>query len=244
MWTGLLVTLFITANAAPSALMEQAHAAYGAASYERAAQLYQRAAKQVAQPSGQLLYNLGTARLANGELGAAIAAFRRARALRPRDARIGANLAMARRRIQDELAPPEPTTVSQVLAFWHHALSASELMLLVLASHAGLWTALALRRVWPRTRGTTGTALLCAGLMAIFGVSWTFKTLWNKQVAVVTTDEAKARATTTATGVVRFTVHEGAELTLLELEADWARVALPERAQGWLPRTAVAVVPF
>ena len=92
----------------PGAVFVNANAAYEAGDWERAVELYS-ALLAHGHGSARVHYDLGNAFLRNGELGRAIAAYRRSQALQPREQDLRANLEFARRATKDALAPPRPS---------------------------------------------------------------------------------------------------------------------------------------
>jgi hypothetical protein len=194
--------------------------------------------------TGPVYYNLGNAYLRNGELGRAIASYRRAQALDPRDQDLAANLDFARQSARDALLPPGPSPLRQTLFFWHYGLSRMELIQAVVVLNLILWGVAALRLERRRSetlRWIFGTVLVL--LLAVAGslvVHW----LSPMRVAVVVPQEVSAHSGTREDTVVRFKLHAGSELAVVEERDGWVRLALPDGQQGWVSAEHLELVTY
>lgn len=218
-----------------------ANAAYEAGDYTKAAALYQEIAS-AGRAGGKLYYNLGNAQLRAGELGRAIASYRRGQDLSPRDPDLAANLAFARRATKDALPPPAPSEVVRILAPWHVRLSRRELASLALLSNLLFWGTLALARL-RRSELLHWASLAALAALLATGGSFALRTLAPNATAVVLAQEVEARATDEGTASTRFKLHAGSELEVIESRGGWMRVALPTGEQGWLEAGEVTLVP-
>ena len=72
--------------------------------------------------NGQLYYNLGNTHLRLGEIGRAIANYRRAERLTPGDGRLKANLRFARSLRRDHIVTSGERALLQTVFFWHYFL--------------------------------------------------------------------------------------------------------------------------
>jgi tetratricopeptide (TPR) repeat protein len=210
-----------------------ANAAYEAGDYHRAAELYQALLAAVGE-RGHVLYNLGNAYLRSGELGRAVAAYRRSQALLPRDRDLAANLAFARKSARDAVPPPEPSPVLATLFFWHYHLSRAELLRLTVLFNALLWGVLALRLTLRGSEALRWLAGLSLLLLLASGGSLLWRTVAPERIAVVLPQEVDVRSGTGAASVVRFKLHAGSEVRLIERQDGWLRIALPDGEQGWI----------
>ena len=99
---GLFLVNQVQLLAKPSDTMSTANQLYETGQYSQAVQAYQQLVDQGFTDSA-LFYNLGNAYFKDGDYGRAIANYRRAQLLAPRDADIVTNLELARSRIVDHL---------------------------------------------------------------------------------------------------------------------------------------------
>src|SRR5215469_1544497 len=163
--------------------------------------------------SPNLLFNAGNAEFKAGNLGRAIAAYRRAALLAPRDVDVRANLNFARNQVQGG---------SLAGSHWESmfgALTLNEWMALAMIAFwlaFGLFAAMQLRPDWKNAlrgfaRGAAvATVLLCACLAAASNLHF------SKQVAVVVSPDAITRSGPFSDAQNAFAVHDGAELVVLD----------------------------
>lgn len=211
----------------------QANQAYDAGQYTTALEGY-RSLVTDGYASSPLYYNIGNAELRAGRLGAAIASFRRSLTLGPRNADARANLEAARKRTQDALAPPGPSVTARSLLFWHYGLSQRELVALSLGAYLIFWAALLWRRLRAGSELPGWIAVASLIVLVLLGGSLLARRILPERVAVVISASAAAHTGTNVDSAVRFVLHDGAEVRLLERDGDWARVALPDGQQGWI----------
>jgi tetratricopeptide (TPR) repeat protein len=241
-WT-LLAALAAAQSAAPPAAGADstlaaeawidARTAYDSGDYAGAVALYLQLLEE-GHDGGHLHYNLGNAYLRNGELGRAIASYRRAGARLPRDRDLAANLEFARQTARDAIAPPSPPVLLETVFFWHFALSRAELAWLVAALNLLFWACLGLRLWRPRMPGTGGGALLLAALLLATGGSLALRHLRPQPVVVIVPQEVTAYTAPDSDSTERFRLHAGSELRLAGRRDGWLRVALPSGEQGWI----------
>jgi len=217
---------------------------------ERQKDLYREAAALWAglaarTPNGRVLYNLGNARFRAGELGRAIAAYRRAERLLPRHRPTRANLAYAR-----DLAPGggpgrEPHPAAAAFLFWHYALSLAEAEALAVVAFLALLGLLAARRFVDQRLGRRlAPGAIAAGvLFGAFALSSTAKLADSpKGEGVVVTAEARVRSEPTGRAVDLFTLREGAEVRVTGGSGNWTRVFAGGDRRGWVESRAVEVL--
>ncbi|MEM7052173.1 MAG: tetratricopeptide repeat protein [Acidobacteriota bacterium] len=223
----------LTESGEPGELFVRANTAYEDGDYGRAVRLYEGLIERGVD-NGRLHYNLGNAYLRAGELGRAIASYRRAQSALPRDQDTAANLAFARRSARDALSPPGPSAVQRTLFFWHYRLSRQELFAATLGLNLLFWGLLGWRLYRPNSeilRWLTGLVLI--PLLAV-AASWATRTISPQRVAVIVPQEINVQSGTSRDSVVLFKLHAGAELAVLDERPDWLRIALPDGEQGWL----------
>lgn len=201
-----------------------------------------RALLERGHDGGLIHYNLGNAYLRQGELGRAVASYRRGLARLPRHGDLQANLAFARANVRDAVAPPEPSVAASTVFFWHRRLSLRELGAVLLVANLAFWGVLG----WMLQYGRKEAFLWLAGASAVVilaaGGSLAVHAWWPARVAVVLPAEVEAAAAPRPDALVRFKLHSGTELRVEELRDGWVRIALPNGEQAWLERENVAVV--
>ena len=120
-----------------------------ARSYQAAAAAFQRLV-DAGVVNGKLYYNLGNARLKCGQLGQAIAHYRRAEKLIPTDARLSENLDYARSLCRYNIPERTERAVARTLLFWHYDTPLKARFVAGLGAYALFWVLLIARMLWPR----------------------------------------------------------------------------------------------
>ncbi len=217
---------------------------------ERRKELYREAATLYAElaartTNGRVLYDLGNARFRAGELGLAIAAYRRAERLLPRHRPTRANLAYAR-----DLAPgggggrvPHPAAAA--FLFWHYALSLAEAEALAALAFFMLLGLLAARRFVderPRRR-LTAPAIASGVIFGVLALSSIGKLADSPRgEGVIVSAEAHVRSEPTGRAVDLFTLREGAEVRVSGHSGGWTRVAAGPDRRGWVESRTLEVL--
>jgi len=203
---------------------------YARGKFSDAAALYEKVLNS-GTVSANLLFNDGNAEFKAGNLGRAIAAYRRAALLAPRDADIRANLDYARNQVQG-------ATLRQPR--WEDWLG-----VLTLNEWAGLtamafWLAFALfaaMQVHPPfktalrglARGVAVAAVLGGTCLAAAAIIH-----FAKPIAVVIAPDANARSGPFNDAQSAFALHNGAEVAVLERRNGWMQVSDASGRVGWL----------
>lgn len=190
--------------------------------------------------SPALLFNYGNAEFKAGHLGQAIAAYRRAELLAPRDPELRANLAFVRNQVHGA------TLGASAWQKWVGALTLNEGALLTAVFFWLLFALLAARQIRPalapKLRSATRLALtltICSGAVLALQVANHF----DSPVAVVTAAEATARSGPFEDAQSEFTAHDGAELRVLNQHDGWAQVASGTGKIGWMNQKQIALLP-
>jgi tetratricopeptide (TPR) repeat protein len=190
--------------------------------------------------SPALYFNYGNAEFRLGHLGRAIAAYRRAELLAPRDDEARANLNFVRKQVAG------PTLSENWWQDWLGALTLNEWATLAAGTFWLTFILFAVRQIRPawraRLRGLTAaivifTILSCTGLAAAATVHFT------QETAVVIASEATARSGPFTGAQDAFKVHDGAELAVLNRRNNWLQVSDDSGRIGWLPAKQVEVLP-
>jgi tetratricopeptide (TPR) repeat protein len=199
--------------------------------------------EKILQNGGQspaLLFNDANAEFKAGNLGKAIAAYRRAKLLAPRDSEIRANLGFVRNQVQGA------TLHESRWQYWLGTLSLNEWTLLAAGAFWLTFLMLAVRQIRP----VLGPKLKCAtSLFAtatiLFGAVLGLQAAnhFSQATAVVISAEAIARSGPFDEAQNAFTARDGAELRVLDRHDDWVQVADGSGKIGWLSRKQVEVLP-
>jgi tetratricopeptide (TPR) repeat protein len=226
--TGETRTGFDTANK----LYEEGKFSDAAAAYERMLQ------GGVASPA--LYFNSGNAHFKAGRIGPAIAAYRRAEELAPRDPDVRANLRFARNQVQG------PTLRVGLRERALGVFSLSEWSWFATAAFWGWLGLLVFRQVRPAARRSLRNWVFLAALLTLMvgaGLGWSLHARFYVQSAIVVVSDATVRNGPFEESPVAFTARDGAELRVRDQKDDWLQVTAGPRRIGWLPRAQVIVLP-
>lgn len=193
------------------------------------------------QGGPDVLYNLGTAALAQGDIGKAILAFERARKAGARESDVEANLAVARSRQLDQVigaASDEPFLARVVSSTSGQTVALGFLEAWLLGSALLLF-----RRWWPpRARGAVAVvggllfvvALPVGGLLAAHVAAER-----ASAEAVVMRPVLRAHELPSEGAKVAFEVHAGLKVHVLEASGAYVHIRLPNGLEGWAERGGV-----
>ena len=212
---------------------------YAEGKFSDAAKAYETILQSGAQ-SPALLFNYGNVEFKSGNLGKAIAAFRRAELLAPRDSEIRANLAFVRNQVQG-------ATVRE--SFWQNWLGNLSLNEWTVFAAIAFWLTfllLAAKQIRPALATKLKNATWIFAALTLFAVTLLGVQAANhfsKQTAFVISAQAMARSGPFDDAQSAFTTHDGAELSVLDRRDDWVQVADSSGKTGWLPTKQVEVLP-
>ena len=213
-------------------LYEQGKFAEAAAAYENLI--------QSGSVSAALCFNLGNAFFKSSRIGRAIAAYRQAERLAPRDPDVRANLQFARNQVEGPTLPPGRwqrwlgrLTVNEWTGFAAAALWIWLGLLIVLQWRPGLRPSL---RGWLFTGGIIAVTLCLCLAAALYAHH-------AARAVVVTAREATVRNGPLDESPAAFTVHDGAELDVLDAKDQWLQVTAGPQRFGWIRRDQVTLLP-
>jgi tetratricopeptide (TPR) repeat protein len=244
-------TLLLASPSAPASdTMSTANHLYDAGQYSQAAQGYQQLVDQGFVDSA-LFYNLGNAYFKQADYGRAILNYRRAEQLAPRDPDIKANLELARTQIvgQSQETETHEGLFSSVGRWTQQWLTVNELAIAVLTVWVlFVFLMIIFSHIPKATMLREGVAYLViiTGLVLIAGIVSLGSRVYlanTQPEAVVLAQEVNVTSGPGAHYVTEFTLHNGAEVRLLESRGNWTRLALADdKLQGWVPTTTLEAV--
>jgi tetratricopeptide (TPR) repeat protein len=223
---------FANAFSAANKLYAEGKFAEAAAGYEKIL--------QTGQVSPALYFNYGNAEFKSGNLGRAIAAYRRAARLAPRDAEVRANLEFARDQVTG------PTRREGRWANWLGTLTLNEWAALTAIAFwltFGLLAAGQLRpALKPALRNLTLGAAI-ATLLAGTALGGAAALQFSRETVVVVAPDVTVRSGPFDEAQSAFTAQNGAELAVLDRRNDWVQATDGAGRIGWLPEKQVHILP-
>jgi tetratricopeptide (TPR) repeat protein len=220
---------------AGAATLEEANAFFNAGEFSKAAAGYESLI-ETSGPTASRLFNLGNARLRNGEHGPAILAYERAALLAPRDPDIFANLKLARKAATSHEELPTRSWWESVL----HGLSLHEWSWLTLTS-AGLmvlavlaWGLAGFSRPWLKRSAVT--ALICGILAGLLGGFALWFRKGETKLGIITAAQPALRLSPFPDAAPAGSPRTGVKVILGDHSNGWVYVTVPgSNLSGWLP---------
>lgn len=181
--------------------------------------------------SATIYFNLGNALFKSGQIGRAIGAYRTAQQLAPRDPDIRANLRFARNQVQPPTMSFNPFQSSL------RRLTLNEWTTL---TFFGLWIfflLLAFGQIRPQTKRLLRPYVLLSLLATLLLGACLACSFYDQRIVkivIVTVPDAVARQRPIDTAPNAFTVHDGAEMRLLDRREHWLQVSPDPSRIGWI----------
>ena len=238
----ILLLVSCTPETSSGAQMAAANQLYEAGQFGEAAEAY-LALIDGGVEEGVLYYNLGNAYFKAGDLGRAIANYRRAQRLLPRDPDVAANLGLARAQAVDRLEIEHRGALvdiaRQVLVEWTRLDEAATIALALWSLLGVLVVAVILApRARPTLRyGITATTILLA--LTVLSIGLRLASEHGRTPAVIVAESVDTHSGPGEDYLAEFSLHAGAEVRVLEERNGWVRITLPGDLQGWVRGEAV-----
>ena len=239
---GALTTCFGAEAQNPIFAFDAANRLYDQGKYSEAANAFEQLLQsKVSSPA--IYFNLGNSFFKSGQMGRAIAAYRAAEIVTPRDPDIRANLRFARNQVQG------PTLVSTPWQNWLHKMTLNEWTGLLVAAFWLLLLLFAFLQWRPNLRRTLRTfaigiaaACLFLGLCAALY----YQDDCNRTAIVITRD-AVVHASPFEGSPNAFTLGDGSEVRILDerkdQNQDWLKITTDPRRVGWVKKEQVLLAP-
>lgn len=212
---------------AANKLYEQGKFAEAAAGYEKLLQ------SGVAAPA--LYFNVGNAYFKSGQIGRALAEYRTAEKLAPRDPDVRANLQFVRTQVSNPTLAPTR---------WQHAFGTLTVNEWATLAAVAFWLTLVLltaAQLRPALKRPL-RSLMMLGMAATVVLGGCLAMAWpnaSMKTAIIVSHDAIIRNGPLDESPSAFTAHDGAELRILDSKDNWLQVAAAENRIGWVKRDQV-----
>jgi len=195
--------------------------------------------------NGKLYYNLGNAQLQIGDLGHAIANYRRSERLIPNDSNLRENLRFARSLCRNQIPTATGRAALKTLFFWHYQTPLRTRYWVGLSAYLLFWMTLMLRLYWRRVRWMYLIVPLFAVWASLGGSVVTESVVRaTTNEGVIVAEDVVVRKGDGETYEPQFkeALHPGVELEVLEIRHDWMRIRLTDGNEGWVPTRSVEII--
>ncbi len=245
----LLSLLFCLSAIAQDSQLEQVYQAnehYINKEYEEAAQQYEQVL-QAGLEAKELYFNLGNAYFQLNEIGKSILNYERALRLAPKDQDIQLNLSLAKRQINQRVDDyPLPFYITAFRSLVNTLSSGAWALFAVLC----IWAALALAILYLRSpevktqKRFFSLAWLTLALCLLFVFLGYNKYYWesNSDYAILAKSNIKATNGPSEASKEVFSLSEGIKVRIVERNAQWCKVIIPDGREGWLQQNQLVVI--
>ncbi len=195
--------------------------------------------------NGYIYYNLGYCFFRKGEIGKAIASYKKALLLLPRDGDLKANLADAQKKVVDHIPTTNPQPIWQLMFFWLDWFNMKESILIASLLLTLLFSLLCLRKLAPKFSELVyipTQTLFILSLFYFIGLSIFVYRQHNHLEGVVTSTEISVKSGLGVDNVTLFTLHDGTIFQIEEERSDWMQIKLANGKKGWIQKEFVEVI--
>lgn len=231
-WIILAMLIGVTSNGQDST-WASAEKAYASGQFEFAVELYSNFIET--HPSGEAFYNRGNAYYRKGELGRAIADWKKAKKLNPSLTDTDHNLEIARTKVVDQVEADKNPGWYEVLSSIFSGLGTNTWIIIGIAC-----LVLSIVLTIPYVRNTSKRASLVIGAI-LFLIGWTFQgfawmthRLETQKEMVIVSDNVYVKNEPRMESNDLFVIHEGVEGDVLSIRNDWAKIRLADGKIGWV----------
>jgi tetratricopeptide (TPR) repeat protein len=234
-WLVLACVLFIGAVPAvrgdAAASFDAANKLYEQGKYPAAIESYRKMI-QAGDVSASVYFNLGNAFFKAGRAGEAVACFRLAEQLAPRDPDIRGNL----RFVREAAGAPEAKTPPWWQS-WAQRLSLREW---AWALGGAIWVMTILgivrqyRAAWRPALKLPLTMMVWVAVLATIGGGLAWRGQFGERIAVIKVKEAVARFGPLDDSQTSFTLRDGTEVSLIDSKDDWWQIQDGKGRTGWV----------
>ncbi|MDZ4663624.1 MAG: tetratricopeptide repeat protein [Bacteroidota bacterium] len=227
-------------------LIQKAEKAYDNKNYKEAISYYQKLINE-GNKSYELYFNLGNSYYRNKELGYAIYYYEMARKLDPNDQDVQINLGIAAAKTIDKIDAKENFFINAVRsnvvnvvstdcwAWFSIALVVVTCILFFTFIHSGIVIVKRISFVF------SIIALVAFIAVYLFGSSALNAKKENK-FAIILLKEVKITNEPNSGATMKFALHEGTKVRIVEANSDWVLIKLDNGNEGWVKQTEVGII--
>lgn len=185
--------------------------------------------------SAQINYNIGNCYFKLGKIGRSILFYEKAHLLSKRDPEIQSNLQLARNQLKDKLETPVRNIfwvpfswMESFLNFWEWGL-----LNVILG---WLFLILTAVRIFLMGRGSKlNFWIYSLGLLQMLALTTLYLSYQeNRNTGIIIENEVQVQSGPGESFPESFKIHEGSKISILETQADWSKITLPNGWTGWM----------
>lgn len=227
-------------------LINAAEKAYDSKKYKEAISNYKKLVKD-GYKSYQLYFNLGNSYYRNSELGKAIYYYELARKINPNDEDVRINLGIASAKTIDKIDSKENFFISAVKT---NLLSSFTTNVWAWFTIVSICLAALLFFIFVNS-GTLLIKRICFLFSCVFFITFfvtyflgysALKSKVENKFAIITSKEIKIMNEPTLSASIKFNLHEGTKIRVVENNGDWLLIKLDNGNEGWVKLTEVGII--
>ena len=227
-------------------LIQKAEKAYDNKNYKEAISVYQQLIND-GNKSYELYFNLGNSYYRNKDLGYAIYYYELARKMNPNDMDIQINLGIASAKTIDKIDAKENFFINAVKSNIVNVVSTETwawLSILIACVVCVLFFAfIQVGNIFVKRISFVLSIILFIVLIIVyfFGNSALNSKKENK-FAIILVKEIKIANEPNATAVMKFALHEGTKVRIVEANSDWVLIKIDNGNEGWVKQSAIGII--
>lgn len=229
-----------------TSLFEQGNTAYNEGDYEAAINYYEQVLDN-GQTSADLYYNLANSHFKLNNVAPSIYYYEKALQLDPNDEDIRNNLAIAQKRVIDDIQEEERSALGRiwngiVSIFGYNGWAWAAIVFIVMFSILFVIYYFSRRSIIKRTFFTLSLVCIFFGLICLVFSFQQYNQYNSDDYAIIFSREAAARDEPTLRSDEAFLLHEGTKLQVIETYQDWIKFELANGIQGWMKKSDVRIL--
>ncbi|WP_317900172.1 tetratricopeptide repeat protein [Aurantibacillus circumpalustris] len=241
-----LSILFFASPAFSNPFLEKAEKAYDSKRYKEAIESYEKLIQE-GYTSYQLYFNLGNSYYRNNELGKAIYYYELARKIEPNDEDVRLNLGIAAGKTIDKIDAKENFFISAVKTNLLSSFSTTTwakltIIALFLAAVLFFFFISSTQLLVKRISLVLSSVLFIGFFITYFLGSSAVNAKYENKFAIILAKEIKIMNEPTALAKVKFSLHEGTKIRVVENNGDWLLIKLDNGNEGWVKINDVGII--
>lgn len=227
-------------------LLKSAEEAYDKKNYKEAIRCYEQLVKE-GNRSYELYFNLGNAHYRNKEIGYAIYYYELARKINPNDKDIQINLGIASAKTIDKIDAKENFFINAVKSNVVNVVSTDTwawlTVIIAFVMCVLFFVFIQSTVVWVKRISFVFSIILLVGLIVVYGFgNSALNSKKENKFAIILAKEVKITNEPNATGSMKFSLHEGTKVRIVEANSDWVLIKIDNGNEGWVKQAEIGII--